>query len=137
MYVIMLPRKVRRCLVKTSLSLLLVCIYGLKLFTSRLKIVKKFKESLACWLKNVWDMLNLDGLLWLQLCSELLNSLVVLNTTSLLMSLENNLPFSVIKYTKRSLIKSNVKIFWPKFSLLEQLLICSTNFLCSSKRMNH
>ena len=30
--------------------------------------------------------------------------------------------------------KSNVKIFCPKFTLLEQLLIYSINFLCCSKR---
>ena len=133
MYVLVLPRRAFRCLVETSLNFLLVFMYGLKLFTFRLKIMKKFKGSLACRLKNFWRMLNQDGFLWIQLYSERWNSLMVLNTTSMLMSLENNHPLSIIKHTKRSLIKSNIKIFWPKFTLLEQLLIYSINFLCCSK----
>ena len=62
MYVIMLPRRVFRCLVKTSLNLPLVCIYGFNCFSPYLKIMKKFKENLACCLKNFWNIFNQDGL---------------------------------------------------------------------------
>ena len=67
--------------------------------------------------------LNHNGSLWLQLYCELLNSLMVLNKTSSLMSLQNRLKFCIIKHIKRSLIKLNVNIFWPKFTLLQQILI--------------
>ena len=59
-----LSRKVFKCLVKTSLNLSLVCIYGFKLF-----------KFMACWLVNFWNTLNQDCSLWLQLHCELLNSL--------------------------------------------------------------
>ena len=128
----MLPRRVFRCLVKTSLNLSLVCLYVSSCLPPYWKIMKKFKENLACWPKNFWNILIQDGLLWLQLYFELMSSLMVLSTTSLLMSLINSFPFCIIKHTKRSLIKWNVKIVWPKFILLEHLLICPTDLLCCS-----
>ena len=111
MCVIMLPRRVFRCLVKTSLNLSLDCIYGLSCLSSDLKIIKKFKQSSACRLKNLWIMSNQDGLLWIQLYCELLTSFMVLNTISLLIPLENCLSFYIIKHTKRlSKIWSNYQI---------------------------
>ena len=67
---------------KTSLNLSLVCIYGLSCLLPDMKIMKKFKESLACRFLNFWNMLNEDDSLWLQLCCELLNSLMVLKVVS-------------------------------------------------------
>ena len=45
---------------------------------------------------------------------------MALNNTSSLISIQKSLPIFIIKHTKNSLIKSNVRIFWPKF-----------NFCCS------
>ena len=107
MYAIMLSRRVFRCLVKTSLKLSLVCICGLSCLFPDVKTMKKFKESLACQLINFWNMLNQDGLLWLQLYCKLLKSLMVLNNTFSLMSVQNSLSLCITKCTKKSVIKSN------------------------------
>ena len=101
-----------------------LCIW-FKLSASRRENYEEVQESLACWLIN---------LLWLRLFSELLNSLMILNNTSLLMSLQNSLPFCIIKRTKKSVIKSSAKIFWLELILLQQLLTYSMDFLCSSKK---
>ena len=43
-----LSRRVFRCLLKTYLNLLLVCIYGLNCLLPNVKTMKEFNESLAC-----------------------------------------------------------------------------------------
>ena len=101
--------------------------YGLKLFTFRLKIMKKFKGSLACRLKSFWRMLNQDGFLWIQLYSEWWNSLMVLSTTSLLMSLENNHPLLIFDQNRCKDILAKIHFVGAVADMF--------NFLCCSKRM--
>lgn len=99
----------------------LLCIYGLDSLLPDVKAMKKFKENLACRLINFCNTLN-------QAWCKLLNSLMVLSNTFSLMSLQNSLPYCIIKDTKRSVINWNINIFWPKFTLLQQLLMYSTDF---------
>lgn len=130
----MLPRKVFECLVKNCLNLSLVCIYGSAVYchTWRLwRCSKKVWPASSKTFDTGWIKVSYFGS---NFC-EFLNSLKILNTTSLLMSLKNSLPFCIIKHRKRSLIKLNI-MFWPKFALLEQLQIYSTDVLCCSKKLN-
>ena len=106
----------------------------LKLPASKWEDYEEAQRKLS--LPTFCNTLNQYGLVWLHIHCELFESFMVLNNTSSLMSMQRSLPVFIIKHTKSSLIKSNVKIFWPKYTLLPQLLIYSTDFFCYFKRVN-
>ena len=142
MCVIMLPRRVFRCLVKTS-ELVISLYIWFKLFIFRLEDYQEVQaklglpaQKLVNHVESRW--LTLDPtLLWIVDQFDGLEHYFLVNTPGKLPLILHYKTF----FKRFSKIWSNYQIkckyILLKFTLLEQLLICSTNFLCCFKRMDH